>query len=164
MSLRARLKAFFEARPSVPEISDAESIAELDRAYAAEIDALQHARRAIANVLASERILELERKRVERTSPGDAALGTLAGEIEALRTQRREREATVADALRRITAMRIERALLESRAVSRAAGTTGPAPSAARAFAEPAWLPDPPALASGDGAAEVPGRAPRRVP
>jgi phage shock protein A len=104
----------------------ADPVAELERAYAQQIDALERVRTAIAGVLSSEKRLELASRRA-----GAIEGERLDREIAAVRALRATLEATAADLKARIGALRTRKMALAANLAVAAATRLVPEPSAA---------------------------------
>ncbi len=155
MSLWQRVRTLFgaKAQGALDRLED--PVETLEFAYQKQLDVLHEVRRSIADVLTSEKRLEIEvnqlanveeraratatealargdgeaaRRALERAAPGIAQRERLAAEIANVRAQRQSLEATAAELQRRLDTMRTQKLALAARyAAAKAATRAGEA-------------------------------------
>ncbi len=155
MSIFGRVRALLASRANAALARAEDPVQTLEYAYGKQLDALQDVRRGIADVLTSEKRLEIERGRfdaeqsraravaadalrrgdeagartaLERAASGVAAAQRLGTEIDAVRAQREALQQTATELAARIDAMRTQKVALAAR-MSAANATTRAAES-----------------------------------
>ena len=155
MSLWQRVRTLFGAKANAALDRLEDPVATLELAYQKQLDVLQEVRRGIADVLTSEKRLEIEanqfanaerrgkdvastaiaagndadaRRALERVASGLSQRERLLAEIANVRTQRESLEATAAELQRRLETMRTQKLALAARyAAAKAATRAGEA-------------------------------------
>jgi len=155
VSIFGRVRALLASRANAALARAEDPVQTLEYAYGKQLDALQDVRRGIADVLTSEKRLEIERGRfemeqsrarafaadalgrgdeagaraaLERAASGVAAAQRLGAEIDAVRAQREALQQTATELAARIDAMRAQKVALAAR-VAAATATTRAAES-----------------------------------